>query len=79
MNKNNKELKAYENIIQNLWALKEETAKTRPGEAKAIEAVVQSLFNLNDSLQLDKHGIHQASEAGLAQDNGRSKILVHAH
>lgn len=43
MKKNNKSNKACKSIIENLTALKAEAAKTRTGEAKAIDAIIHSL------------------------------------
>jgi len=45
-----KELEAYESIMQNLLALKNEARETKPEEAKAIGAILDTLLALRQSV-----------------------------
>lgn len=76
-------LKAYESIIQNLSALKDEEIQIRPSEAEAIEGILQSLSDLRNDLHnsdvLLVSSIPQANSADTALDKGRGNILVHTN
>jgi len=48
MKTDNKELEAYESIIQNLQVLNDKSKETKPKEAEAIRAILGTLSALRD-------------------------------
>jgi hypothetical protein len=76
-----KRLQAYDNIMQNLLALKKQAVETRPGEASAIETILRNLLVIRDGEQghgvLSVSGMQQAKDVN-AKPSGLGKVAVHA-
>ena len=80
MQKDIRELKAYENILLNLEVLKKEASQTRPQEIKAIEDIMNTLSALRDSEpnMLPLSGSLHSDSSESTRGVGHGKVLVHA-